>query len=99
VSNTTFYTWANNNPEKWTDNTPAPLASMLWEVHNAVLFKAGISYQPGYKFIQYPKFKSPVSSIWPRFTLMYEKGIPGILNSKTDFDKWRFQVEDYVNMK
>ncbi|MBW7912558.1 MAG: carboxypeptidase-like regulatory domain-containing protein [Taibaiella sp.] len=99
VSNTTFYTWANNNPEKWTDNTPAPLAGMLWEVHNAVLFKAGISYQPGYKFIQYPKFKSPVSSIWPRFTLMYEKGIPGILNSKTDFDKWRFQVEDYVNMK
>lgn len=99
VSNTTFYTWANNDPEKWTDNTPAPLAGMLWEEHNAVLFKAGISYQPGYKFIQYPKFKSPVSSIWPLFTLMYEKGIPGILNSKTDFDKWRFQVEDYVNMK
>ncbi len=99
VSNTTYYTWANNNPEKWSDNTPAPLTGMLWEIHNAVMFKAGISYQPGYKFIQYPKFKSPVSSIWPRFTLMYEKGIPGILNSKTDFDKWRFQVEDYVNMK
>lgn len=99
LSNTTFYTFANNNPEKWTPNVPAPLSGQLWEVHNAALIKASISYKPGVKYIQYPKFKSPVSSVWPLFTVSYEKGIPGILNSKTDFDKWRFQVEDYVNLK
>ncbi len=99
VSNTTFYTWAKSGTEKWSDNTPPPLAGRLWEVHNAVLFKASVSYQPGTRYVQYPKFKSPVSSIWPRFTISYEKGIPGLLNSKADFDKWRFQVADYVNMK
>ncbi len=99
LSNTTLYTWADNNPEKWTDNIPAPLAGMLWETHNAVLVKASVSYQPGYKYVQYPKFKSPQSSVWPTFTASYEKGIPTLLNSKTDFDKWRFSIEDYVNMK
>lgn len=99
LANTTLYTWANNNPEKWTPNTPAPLVGNLWEEHNAVLVKASISYKPGVRYIQYPKFKSPTNSVWPLFTASYEKGIPNILNSKTDFDKWRFSVEDYVNMK
>ena len=97
----TVLTWLNwnNNPEKWTPNTPAPLVGNLWEEHNAVLVKASISYKPGVRYIQYPKFKSPTNSVWPLFTVSYEKGIPNILNSKTDFDKWRFSVEDYVNMK
>mgnify|MGYP000503877462 CR=1 FL=1 len=99
LQNTTFYTWANNDPEKWTDNVPPPLAGNVWEQHNAVLAKAYVSYRPGTKYIQYPKFKSPVRSRWPLFYATYEKGIPGLLNSKADFDKWRFGLNDYVNMK
>lgn len=99
LSNTTFFTWAKDDKVNFTDNVPAPLSGRLWEVHNAVLVKASLSYKPGVKYIQYPKFKSPVNSVWPMFTLSYEKGIPGLFNSKTDFDKWRFAIEDYVNMK
>lgn len=99
LANTSYFTLANNDPEKWTSNVPAPLQNRLWETHNAVLAKASLSYRPGTKYIQYPKFKSPVYSEWPMFTLSYEKGIPNILNSKTDFDKWRFQIDDYVNLK
>lgn len=99
LSNTTFYTWANKDKTQWTDNVPTELSGYLWEKHNAVLAKAEISYQPGVRYIQYPRFKSPVSSIWPVFTATYEKGIPGLLNSKVDFDKWKFSITDYVNMK
>lgn len=99
VDNTTFYTWAKKDKINWTPNMPAPLAANLWEAHNAVLIKASVSFQPGFHYVQYPKFKSPIHSVWPTFTASYEKGIPNILNSKTDFDKWRFSVEDYVNMK
>ncbi len=97
--NTTFYTWANNDPPKWKPNTPVNLSNRLWEAHNAILAKAEVSYRPGAKYVQYPKFKSYVRSKWPLFTLSYEKGFSGILNSKTDFDKWRFAITDYVNMK
>lgn len=99
LNNTTFYTWANNDPEKWTDNVPDPLKGRVWEQHNAVLVKASLRYQPGTRYVQYPKFKSPIRSVWPVFELNYEKGIAGVLNSKSDFDKWRFTVSDYVNMK
>lgn len=99
LNNTTFFTWANNNPEKWETNIPTPLQNRTWEVHNAALVKAAIAYQPGVKYIQYPKFLSPMRSIWPEFMLSYEKGIPNILNSKTDFDKWQFAITDYVNLK
>ena len=99
VSNTTYYTFANNDPPKWRPNTPNNLSNRLWEVHNAVLAKAELQYRPGAKYVQYPKFKSYIRSKWPLFTLSYEKGFSGILNSKTDFDKWRFGIVDYVNMK
>lgn len=99
VNNTVYYSWASSDKLNFTDNVPAPLQTRLWEVHNAALVKASLSYKPGTHYVQYPKFKSPITSVWPLFTLSYEKGIPGILNSKVDFDKWRFSIEDYVNMK
>lgn len=99
LSNTVFYTWAKNDPEKWTGNVPANLSGNPWGVHNAALVKVSVSYRPGYSYVQYPKFKSPRQGKWPLFTLTYEKGIPGLLDSKVDFDKWRFEIEDYMNMK
>lgn len=97
VQNTTYYTIAKN--ESWTDNVPNDLKGRLWEDHDAVLVTASVSYQPGAKYIQYPKFKSRVRSNWPTFTLTYDKGISGILNSKVDYDKWSAGIADYVNMK
>jgi hypothetical protein len=35
----------------------------------------------------------------PLFRLQYEKGMPGIVNSITDYDKWRFSIEDNMNLK
>lgn len=99
LQNTTFYTWAPSDKVNFTDNVPNALGNRTWEEHDAVLVKAMISFQPGYRYIQYPKVKQPVGSSWPRFTLYYEKGIPGILNSKTDFDKWSAGISDEVNMK
>lgn len=99
VSNTSFFTFVNDENVKWEPNIPLSLQNRLWEVHNATLFKAAISYRPGYTYVQYPKFKSPRASRWPEFMLSYEKAIPGLFNSKADFDKWRFGVADYVNMK
>lgn len=99
VANTSFYTFSGDGEKLFTPNVPDQLSGMLWEVHNAVLAKASVSYQPGVTYVQYPDFLSPQYSKWPVFTLEYDKGIPGLLNSKVDFDNWRFAVSDYMNMK
>lgn len=99
LANTSFYTWSNFSPARWTSNYPAELAATKWEQHNAALVKVGLSYQPGIKYIILPDGKRPLSSNKPTFTLQYEKGIPNILNSKTDFDKWAVGVKDYMNFK
>lgn len=97
--NTTYYNWAGKNAADYSPNQPYILQNRIWEAHNAVLVKAGISYQPGYRYIQYPDHKSPITSGWPVFTLEYEKGISGILDSKADFDKWRAGMTDDINLK
>lgn len=99
VQNTSFFSFVNDESVRWESNVPAPLQGAVWEVHNAALVKAEIAYRPGFKYVQYPKFKSPRRGKWPEFMLSYAKGIPNLLDSKVDFDKWRFSVADYVGMK
>ncbi|MBC7555015.1 MAG: carboxypeptidase-like regulatory domain-containing protein [Taibaiella sp.] len=65
-----------------------------WEQHNAVILTASVSYKPGITYTQYPDFKVPNRSNWPRLILSWQKGLPGLLNSKVNFDKWRFSIQD-----
>jgi hypothetical protein len=95
--NTTDYTFIEKN-RRFTPNMPAIREPFPYEEHNAALVGASISYQPGMTYTQYPDFKVSNGSNWPVFTLEYQKGIPSLLDSKTDFDKWRIGAEDYVNL-
>ncbi len=97
--NTTDYSWSDKAGERMTSNLPAILEYVPWTGHSAVLVKAGISYRPGYTYTQYPDYKQPNGSRAPLFTLNYEKGIPSLLDSKVDFDKWRFGIEDVMSLK
>lgn len=94
LENTTDFTWASEKTGGFTDNTPKELMGLGWTKHNAVLGRIALSYQPGFTYVQYPDRKVPRGSDWPVFTLEYEKGIPNLLDSKVDFDKWRFSIED-----
>lgn len=99
LENTTDYAFRKSKRDEITPNNPPELAGYPWEVHNAVLLKVGLAYRPGTQYVQYPDYKMPIGSDWPLFRLSYEKGIPNILDSKTDFDKWEFKIEDDVRLK
>ncbi len=101
LENTTDYSLLPGDKDGFTNNTPPELLNVAtaWEQHNAALVHATISYKPGFTYTQYPDYKVANNSSWPRFTLSYQKGIPGILGSKTDFDKWRFSITDDFSMK
>jgi hypothetical protein len=99
LDNTTGYSWAENAESRLTSNTPTVPTTLAWTAHNAVIAKIALSYQPGYTYTQYPDYKEANGSRWPVFTLAYEKGIPDILDSKTDFDKWCFTINDNLRLK
>lgn len=67
--------------------------------HQAQLFKASISIKPGQQYIQFPNTKVSVGSKYPTFSLNYVKGVPHILGSDVDFDKWNFDIYDDKNLK
>lgn len=101
LANTSTFSFSKRSPDGFTPNTPPHLLAIAtaWEQHTAALLYATVSYRPGVTFTQYPDYKVANRSKWPKFTLQYEKGIPGIVNSRSDFDKWRFNVADDVRLK
>lgn len=80
-------------------NHPYELSHIPFERHAALVTAVTLSYQPGQRYIQYPRYKMPIGSNYPTFELQYAKGIPALFNSTADFDKWRFSVYDDVNLR
>jgi hypothetical protein len=101
LENSSTYSFFKGSNEGFTPNVPPHLrsAATAWEKHNASLLWATISYKPGITFTQYPDYKVANNSSWPRFTLTYDKGIPGIFDSRTDFDKWKFNIQDEMKLR
>lgn len=99
LENTTNYSMFHPNSFNFTDNLPPHLKSItVWENNNAALAYFSLSYKPGYQYVKYPDFISGFST-WPVFALSYDKGVPDILNSKVNFDKWRFSVQDDFRLR
>lgn len=97
MQNNTDFSFMRRSRVRFTDNQPEQLPP--FEDHRAAIISLGVRYQPGWKFIQYPEYRSGVGSTAPVFELNYKKGIPNIFNSRSDFDKWQLSMEHSFNMK
>lgn len=98
LSNTSLYTFNEQNKIRLSSNQPIELP--FFENHKAALVKVGLRYQPGWRYVSYPKYKQPIlTKNQPVFTLGYTKGIPGIAGSKTNFDKWNFSMAHSFKMR
>lgn len=97
LENTTDYTFSESNKAHITPNQPATLP--LFEAHKAAIVNVMVSYQPGWRYIQYPKVKASIPSNAPILTARYTKGIPGIFDSKSDFDKWSLEMEHSIGLR
>jgi len=95
--NTTQYTFTKRDEVHITPNQPAGIPA--FEDHRAMVIDALIRYQPGWKYVQYPQYKMAIRGKAPIFTLRYTKGIPGVFNSKTDFDRWSLSIRHQLNMR
>jgi Family of unknown function (DUF5686)/CarboxypepD_reg-like domain len=95
----TTYKWKQYRDRRFTSNYPEELPAGFFNRHQALLTTVSLRWQPGVKFIQYPKRRFVVESDQPVFNLTLTKGWKNIFGSDVDFGKWLLSVEDDLNMK
>ena len=99
LSNTTDFSIIHYDPQKFTPNYPYEKLNNQFIHHQAVIAEVNFEYQPGQQFVQFPRYRVPLGSKYPTFSLSYQKGIHNIIGSDVDFDKWSFAVTDNINLK
>ena len=99
LENTTDFSFAKTDKGGFTDNLPSEFTSIGFEKQDAVIMKFNVHYKPGVTYTQYPEYKVANGSKWPTFSLFYQKGIPDLLNSTVDYDKWRLRIKDELSLK
>jgi hypothetical protein len=98
--NTNTYTFSKKDSVRLTANYPVCKNLSTPDVrHQAVLFDASISFKPGQRFIEFPNRKVAIGSKYPTFQIQYTKGISGFLGSDVNYDKWKLEVYDDMQLK
>ena len=61
--------------------------------YNALYGTFRLEYTPRQRYIREPKEKIILGSAWPTFYASWRKGIPGVFNSKVNFDYLEFGIK------
>jgi len=99
LENTSDYSLIKNEDRAFTPNYPFEKITAQFERHQALIGGLVLQFKPGQKYVQFPRGKMAVGSKYPTFSLSYYKGIPTLLGSDVNFDKWKFAVWDEMNFK
>jgi hypothetical protein len=99
IDNTTGYSLIHYKDRSFTPNYPFEKLTSQFPRHQAVLSEAEVEYQPGQRYIEFPRRKVAVGSKYPTFSLAYRKGWSGVLGSDVNFDKWQLSMWDDINFR
>lgn len=99
IENTTDFTIIKYDNKTFTPNYPFEKIDTQFTRHQAVIVTVGVQFQPGQRFIQFPRGKMPIGSKYPTFSFTYSKGLENVLGSDVNFDKWKLSVWDDMNFK
>jgi hypothetical protein len=72
--------------------------ALAFDSYNAAYGTIRLEYTPQQRYIREPKEKIILGSKWPTFYLSLRKGIPGVLNSKVNFDYLEFGIEQTLKL-
>jgi hypothetical protein len=72
--------------------------AVYFKPYNAFYGQVRFQYTPRQHYIREPKEKIILGSRWPTFYTMWRKGIPGMMNSKVDFDYLEFGMEQEIKL-
>lgn len=96
LQNTSFYTFNDADRRALTPNRPGH--HLMAASHVAAIAALKLRYQPGTRYIRYPRYKAPVPGSGPVFELQYAKAFPGLGRAEADFDKWELSVSHGLDL-
>ena len=99
LENNTMYTVHEKDSKYLTPNYPVEKLNANFTRHQALVLEGEVSFQPGQRYIQFPKSKMAIGSKYPTFSLKYARGIDNLAGSDVNFDKWNFDIYDTKNLK
>ncbi|MGF2413214.1 DUF5686 and carboxypeptidase regulatory-like domain-containing protein [Ferruginibacter sp.] len=70
-----------------------------FDPYNAFYATLRLEYTPHQRYIREPKEKVILGSSWPTFYTLWKKGIPGIFNSKVNFDYLEFGIKQSIQLR
>ncbi|RPE08342.1 carboxypeptidase-like regulatory domain-containing protein [Chitinophaga lutea] len=94
LENTTDFVLFKDGKKTFTPNHPQELAHLPFVREQVLAASVGLRYQPGQRFIEYPRYRQAIGSDYPTFSFQYTKGF-----LDADFDKWKFGVRGDKNFK
>ncbi|GAB5416407.1 MAG: DUF5686 and carboxypeptidase regulatory-like domain-containing protein [Crocinitomicaceae bacterium] len=83
----------------WFDDSFQNTEPVQFDAFNSVRTLFYLSYVPDQKYRTEPTRKVVLGSAWPKFTVGWEKGWHGPLNSQVDFDYLYFQVQQSIQVR
>ncbi|MEO8720987.1 MAG: DUF5686 family protein, partial [Ginsengibacter sp.] len=72
--------------------------AVYFKPYNAFYGQLRLEYTPKQRYIREPNEKIILGSKWPTFYTMWRKGIPGLMNSKVNFDYLEFGIEQQIKL-
>lgn len=99
MENRTDFSWNNKIKRTYFPNFPTELGSVNFSPHRAFIISGGLRYQPGARYIEFPDRVINIGSRWPVFSVNYTRGMGDLLGSDVDYAKWKFTVNDDLNLK
>lgn len=99
IDNTSDFSIFKDKDKIFTPNYPFEKIEEQFTRHQALVASAEIQYQPGQRYIQYPRNKVAIGSKYPTFALGYTMGMDNLLGSDVQFSKWKFSMWDDMNFK
>jgi Family of unknown function (DUF5686)/CarboxypepD_reg-like domain len=80
-------------------NYPVELVSSSMSAHKALDAGFRITYQPGAQYVELPDGNKNKVTNPPSIVFQYNKGLPGIWGTTSDYDKWKLSVSGQINLR
>jgi hypothetical protein len=98
-TDTSTFWGSSDNKENLTANFPTEISQSNISPHQAAVFTLTVSYRPGTKYIELPDRVINIGSKYPLLSVSYSRGLRNLLGSDVEFDRWRFSIQQNLNMK
>lgn len=96
LANTNLFSFRKNEVQ-FTPNYPVEIRNSYEERHQALLYRFGMEYQPGRKYIKYPDRIAATHSHYPIFGAAFTWGMPFAF-SDVDYGKWQLSMRDDMQL-